>query len=269
MRISLGAPLGLRRPQQAQLRLGAASILLRSKNAELECRRLPESGLGPLQSIAQECIVSHEHLSIDVRLSCAWSRLLTLPAIAQLTREEHWQNYARARFEQIYADDADKWDIRVARNLPGRDRIAVAWPNELRERLLTHANVRSVRVDLLEQLALLLRQMPTFSGCLLEIEPGGAGMVLLSHGKFRRVRWCRFEDAQGLAAAVCAEWAGVQAIEPVPAGQIALVVASAAPSTDTDQAGAVQLLASRMGISRAFSLTNQMQCALSQPKANQ
>ena len=260
MRISASALPSLRRPIRAKLRLGAASIFLRSKDAELEHRRPMEAGLKPMQSMAEDCIASHKDLSIDVRISCAWSRLLTLPAVGQLTREEHWRNYARARFEQIYAENSDQWDIRVARDLPGRDRIAVAWSVELRERLLAHANVRSVRVDLLEQLDLLLTQIPTFSGCLLEIEPGGAAMVLLSYGKFRRARWCRFEDAQGLAAAVCAEWANVQAIETVPAGEIALALASVAPRADTDQARTVRLLASRLGISHAFSLTDRAQC---------
>jgi len=260
MRISAGVLPGLRRPKKAQLRLGAASIFLRSEDAELEHRHPPEGGLKSMQSTAEDCIASHKNLSIDVRVSCAWSRLFTLPAVGQLTREEHWQNYARARFEQIYAEDADEWHMRVARDLPGRDRIAVAWPVELRQRLLAHTNVRSVRVDLLEQLGLLLTQIPTFFGCLLEIEPGGAAMVLLSYGRFRRARWCRFEDAQGLAAAVCAEWASVQAIEAVPAGEIALALASTAPHADTDQARAVRLLASRMGISRAFSLTDRARC---------
>jgi hypothetical protein len=263
MRISVGATSRLRRSQLAHLRLGATTIHLRSKDEELEHRRLLEGGLGPMQSIAEQCIVSHKDLSIHVRLSCAWSRLLTLPAIEQLTREEHWRNYARARFEQIYGDDADQWDIQVARDLPGHNRLAVAWPTALRERLLALANVRSVRVDLLEQLGLLLAQIPTFSGCLLEIEPGGAGMVLLASGKVRRTRWCRSENAQGLAAAVCSEWAGVQANDTVPPGETALALASAAPRADTDQARAVRLLASRMGIARAFSLTDGTPCASS------
>ncbi len=260
MATSVGPSLHLRRPQQAQLRLGAASILLRSKDAELENRQLSEGGLEAMQSIAEECISSHKDLTFDVRLSCAWSRLLTLRAIEQLTREEHWRNYARARFEQIYADDADKWDIRVARNFPGDDRIAVAWPAALRQRLLAYANVRSVRVDLLEQLGRLLKKIPTFSGCLLETEPGGAAMALFSYGKLRRTRWCRFEDAQGLAAAVCAEWASVQASEAIPADEIALALADSPPHANTDQAGTIRLLASRMGISRAFSVIDAMQC---------
>ena len=263
MRLSVGAALPLRRPQLAHLRLGATAILLRSKDAELEHRRLLEGGLESMQSVAEQCIVLHKDLSIQVRLSCAWSRLLMLPAITQLTREEHWRNYARARFEQIYADDADKWDIRLARDLPGRNRLAVAWPAALRERLLALTNVRSVRVDLLEQLGLLLAQIPTFSGCLLEIEPGGAGMFLLSSGKLRRTRWCRFENAQGLAAAVCSEWAGVRTNEAVAPGETALALASAAPRADTDQARAVRLLASQMGISRAFSLADRTPCASS------
>jgi len=263
MRINVGASLRRHRPQRAQLRLGATSILLRSNDTELEHRRLPDGGLDSMRAIAEECIYSHKDLSIDVRISCAWSRLLTLPAIAQLSREEHWRNYARARFEQIYVDDADKWNIQVSRDLPGCDRIAVAWPGALHGPLLAFANVRSVRIGLLEQLGRLLDQIPTFSGCLLEIEPGGAGMLLLSYGKLRRARWCRFENAQGLAAAVCAEWASVQAIEAVPPSEIALALASAAPRADTDQARAVRLLASRLRICQAFSLTDRTQCASS------
>ncbi|HYA58889.1 MAG TPA: hypothetical protein VED85_00890, partial [Burkholderiaceae bacterium] len=217
-------------------------------------RHVHESSLDLIRTIASACIAAHADLSIDVRLSCAWSRMLILPALAQLTREERWRNYARARFEQVYTDSADGWDLRVARNWPDRDRLAVAWPRALREELSAHANVRSARVGALEYLGVLLAQMPNFSGCLAHIEAGGAGLLLLYEGCLRRVRWCRFENDDGLAATVSAEWAGVQATQTGEASEAALALAAAAGQLEVDAARTIERLASNLGISRTVCL---------------
>ncbi|HYA66629.1 MAG TPA: hypothetical protein VEE84_08065 [Burkholderiaceae bacterium] len=228
---------------------------LRTKDAELEHRSLHEIGLAAVRPVADALLTAHRQFHTNVQLSCAWARVLILPALAQLTREERWRNYARARFEQIYAASAQDWDIQLAGNWPGKDRVAVVWPTALREALAAHAHVRSVRVGLLEHLGVLLAQMPSFSGCLAQIESGGAGLLFVVAGRLCRVRWCRFEDAEGLAATAGAEWAGVQALESAEIGEAALALTSALSQDKVDQPRTAKLLASRLGISRAFSLS--------------
>ena len=254
MRNSFRLFLARRRGHRAQLRIGANCVTLRTKNEELEHRQLVEPGFGPACLTAEACIATHPELSIDARLSCAWTRVMILPALPQLTSEERWRNYARARFEQIYAAGSDSWDMRLGRSWPGADRVAVAWPTSLRAQLIGHRNVQSVRVTLLEDLEVLLSQMPTFSGCLAQIEECGAGLMLVRRGRLRRARWCRFEDAEGLAASMAAEWASVCVLEPIVAGDAALALSHSPIKDEITQSRTIHLLSAGLGASRAFAL---------------
>ncbi len=255
MRPDIGAALRLRRKQRAQLQIGTRSIALHTQGAAREQRTVDASGLGETCAAVRASLAAHPGLAIDVRLVCAWSHLLLLPWVAQLTREDRWQNYARARFEQVYGESAEAWDIRLARDWPGRDRLAVAWPAALREEIATHRNVRSVRIGLLEHLGVLLAREPAFSGCIAEIEPDGAGFLFLVAGHLRRARWSRFEDAEGLATAMRAEWASIVASEAVaPGAAAALALTPPAPQPASDRARTVAALADALGIRRVFTL---------------
>ena len=204
---------------------------------------------------ARALLAGHDKAQIDVHLACGWSRLLLLPWLDQLTNNQRWETYAQSRFEQVYGDNTDAWEIRVANNAPGQDRLAAAWPRPLRDTLAPHRNVRSARVGLLEHMGVLLAHEPEFSGCLIEIEIDGAGFVLLLNGRPRRVRWSRFDNDEGLSAAVRSEWASVLAAEPqAPGAGVALALTPPAPEAGSARAATVATLANGLGFARAFSL---------------
>jgi hypothetical protein len=244
---------------RATLLVGAQSLSLRGRDsgaaAASDNREIAGSGPADIAAALQTLLADHAELAIEVRVSCRWARLLLLPWVEQLTREERWNTYARARFEEVYGDDAQAWDIRVARDLPGRDRIAVAWPALLRDQLAAAPQVRSVRVDLLEHLGVLLEHEPVFSGCLAEIESDGAGFILLVDGRVRRVRWSHFDDPQGLATAMRTEWATVlagetMAIDTTPA----LAMTPPVPLPQSPRARIATAVAGGLGCKRAFCL---------------
>jgi hypothetical protein len=256
----MGAPFSLARRPCAFIQLGMQALLLRpalgvAEGAGLVARPLEPPGTAAACGAIRELLAHYDKTAIDVHLACGWSRLLLLPWMDQLSSEQRWENYAQARFEQVFGEDALAWEIHMARNVPGQDRIAVAWPMALRAAFAEHANVRSVRVGLLEHMGVLLAHEPDFSGCLIEIEADGAGFVLLLNGRPRRVRWSRFDDDEGLSAAVRSEWASVLAAEALaPGGAVGLALTPPIPERDSARAATVAALAIGLGFSRAFSL---------------
>jgi hypothetical protein len=216
---------------------------------------LAETGAAAGCAALEEALAGRDKSAIQIQLACCWSRLLLLPWVEHLTSEARWINYAQARFEQVYGEDALGWEIRVARDVPGNGRIAAAWPAALRNVLAAYPNVRGVRVALLEHLGVLLAHEPGFSGCIVEIEGGGAGVILLINGRPCRVRWSRFDSDEGLAAAVRSEWAGVLAAESaVPGHDPAIALVPPVPEPGSARAACVAALASGLGFHRAFSL---------------
>jgi len=202
----------------------------------IDKRRLAGPVVEEACAAIQQVLQAHPPGRLFVQLGSAWSRLMVLPWVDQLTSEDRWGNYARARFEQVYGDDSDGWELRLARDLPGRGRLAVAWPAALGTELRRHKSVRSVRLALLEHLGLLLEHEPQFSGCVLELEANGAGFLLLVDGEIRRVRWCRFGDAEGLLAAVRSEWVAVESAEAFePLQPPALALAPPAPERRSER----------------------------------
>jgi hypothetical protein len=233
----------LRGPSGADAFAGGAERVLESAGVEAACAGL------------QGLLAGHDKTPIAVHLASGWCRLLLLPWMDALTTDDRWRTYAQARFEQVFGDNALGWELHVPRDAPGRDRIVVAWPLALRQTLAAHRNVQSVRVGLLEHLGVLLRHEPDFSGCLIEIDADGAGFVLLHDGKPRRVRWCRFDDNDGLSASVRSEWANVLASESLPpAGEPGLALTPPVPVAGSERAATIGALATGLGFGRAFSL---------------
>lgn len=243
-----------------RLWIGGNRIRLQSGGAvdsavDLDAQAEREESLTQVCEAVRGMLASHPKVRVAVNLACRWSRILVLPWIAQLTREERWRNYARTRFEQVFGQAGDEWDLRIGRDAPGCDRIAVAWPERLRSAIASHGNVRTVRVDLLERLGVLLRHEPRFTGCLLELESDGAGFLLMLQGNVRRARWCRFDDADGLIGAVQSEWAIVgHEAGAQPNSRPALALTPPAPVTGSERAQIVAALAGNLGFRRAFCL---------------
>jgi hypothetical protein len=249
--------LGRRPAALLHLGMGAATLRAAGGLAQGLRAQCPVETAGPAGACAaaRALLAAHDKTRIDVHLACGWSRLLLLPWLDQLINEQRWDTYAQARFEQVYGEGTQDWLIRVGRDAPGRDRIAVAWPRVLSETLAAHANVRSARVGLLEHLGVLLAHEPDFSGCLIEIEGDGAGFLLLLNGRPCRVRWSRFDDDEGLGAAVRSEWASVLAAQSSePDAAPALALTPPLPDPGSARAATVGVLATGLGFTRAFSL---------------
>ncbi|SPE23218.1 hypothetical protein SBBP1_210012 [Burkholderiales bacterium] len=263
MRADIGAAVRLARQRlkkdRARLHIGTRSLALYTRSgqqwAERDRQTIAGAGLEDACAAVRALLAAHRDIAIDVHLACRWTRLLLLPWIDQLTREERWSNYARARFDQVYGEGAQAWDIRVGRDLPGRDRIAAAWPVLLQAEFASQRQVRSARVGLLEHLGILIAQEPRFSGCLIELDSDGAGFLLLVDGQMRRVRWCRFDHDDGLVTAVRSEWATVLAGEATaPGDNVALALTPPALEPGSRRNCTVAALASGLGFRRAFSL---------------
>lgn len=210
-------------------------------------------GAGEAEALAEAAAALAARLPrgarLDVRVASPLARIMVLPWSEAITGEARWQTFAQARFEQTYGDEGDRWEIRVARDLPGRDRIAVAWPAPLARALSGVRALRSARVGLLEHLAVLLHHMPAFTGCLAEIGEEGAAMVLVVSGEVRRARWRRHEDDASLAATLRSEWASVGAH-----GAAALALAPPAPPPASERAATVSALAEALGTTEVFTL---------------
>lgn len=231
------------------------TVALRSAGVPTRTLGLESAGLEAVCSATNALLADHGKAPVEVRLACAWSRILLLPWVAQLIREEHWRNFAAARFDELHGDDAANWDIRMARDIPGRGRMAVAWPRRLQEVLAGFGQVRSVRVDMLEHLGNLVRHQPRFSGCVIEIDTDGAGFLLLLEGAVQRVRWCRYDGVDALASAVHGEWAAVLAAHERPADVPAsLAVTPPALEAGSVRAEAIYELGARLGIREGFAL---------------
>jgi hypothetical protein len=246
---------GLRGRRPARLQIGMRSLALHGSGQAIASVDLEEPGLAPVCAAAGGLLGQHAELPVQVRLACGWSRILLLPWMAALAREDHWRNYATARFEENFGEEAAAWEIRIARDLPGHARVAVAWPRPLYETLGAHRGVVSARVGLLEHLGVLLAQAPRFSGCVIELDDDGAGFLLLVEGKLQRVRWRRYDGAQGLASAVHAEWASVLAARDDPTGiEPALAVTPPALVARSERGAAIKELGARLGVREGYSL---------------
>jgi len=233
-------------------------------------REVADLRLESIGGAVRELLLSDAGGPLDVHLASGCCRMLLLPWNRQLTSAERWHNLARARFEEKFGAASEEWDLRLAHDLPGRDRLAVAWPASLRDALAATPHVRSVRIDLLEQLTGLLAREPGRSGCIAEIEADGAQLLLLLGGRVRRIRSCRFEQAAELVSVLRAEWAALEptdgmtggakesvgdaasgavtrAAAGAPAGALALAVSTPFAQRDGARAGAFAALAAELG----------------------
>lgn len=247
------------RPERARgaalLDIGARSVALRRGEGPQDARTQAVAEPFDAQAIgaAVASLAAQEPAArLSAYLSAGLARILVLSWVDQLISEPRWTNYAASRFEQTFGEEPMDWDLHVARDLPGRDRIAVAWPMALRERLRAIPNLRSVRIGLLEHLDTLLSHSPRFSGVLAEVHDDGAGLVLVAGGVVRRARWRRFGHADDLATAMRSEWA---TLGDFPGAQApALAVVPPAPEPDTALAQAVSVLARSIGAREIFAL---------------
>jgi hypothetical protein len=235
------------------LEVSPRRVALLRAGGELDARSLGASDAGSaIAGAAAALAVQAAPGPLDVRLASGVARLMLLPWLDQLTTDERWRNYASGRFEQTFGENLEHWDLRIADDLPGRDRLVVAWPRPLREALEPLRHVRSVRLDLLEYLGYLLGYEPSFTGCLAEIRIDGAGLLLLQGGALRRARWRRFDDASDLANAVRSEW--VSAVPDAGGARVTLALAPPAPERGSDLEQTVVQLAQALGARHVFTL---------------
>jgi hypothetical protein len=244
---------------RTRLRIGRRSLDLQACTPAPDTRatRLDVAGasLEATCSAVQQLLAARAERSVEARLASGLCRLMLLQWNAQLTSAERWKNYARARFEDIFGADFEAWELHLATDLPGRDRVAVAWPARLRDTLAACPAVRSVRVDLLEQMGTLLARESGFSGCLAEIDIDGAAFLLFVDGRLRRIRSCRYDHAEELASALRAEWAALaQGDERASTRPLSIALVAPVAPREAERARALAALSSELGFARTLNL---------------
>ena len=226
----------------------------------VELRRLeaPGSDAAGLGRLATQLASSAPEREIRVVLRGSLARLMLLPWVDQLTGESRWREFAASRFEQTFGENLQDWDLQLASDWPGRDRLAAAWPAPVRAALDGCANVTSVRLEILEHLAALLAREPAWTGCLAEIGADGTMLVLVVRGRVGRARWRRSSDADGLAAVVRSEWAAVldRARGDAASGDPVLAIVPPAPVEGSERAAAVERVAQAIGARRILALSS-------------
>ncbi len=178
------------------------------------------------------------------------ARLFLLPWVPQLTRAERWQALAESRFEQIYGEPPDAWLLRVIDDRPPRPRLVVALPAGLARAVRDQLEPRRFTLGLLDALRALFEREPAFEGCVAEVGPRSACLMMFRAGELRRVRMRRYEAQEEILAAARSEWAA--ASTATDAASRAAVPTVALLAADAAALGA--RLVSALGGSRVLEL---------------
>jgi hypothetical protein len=142
-----------------------------------------------------------------VRKASNHARMWLLPWVPQLTSPERWNSLAVSRFEQSYGEPPEDWVLRVADDAPPRARLVAALPAGLLRALDQVARPGSIVIGLLEGVSRLIAREPAFHGCVAEVGPDSASLLMICRGELRRVRCRRFEHLEEVSAAARSEWA--------------------------------------------------------------
>ncbi len=229
------------------LAIGARDLVLRERG-RVVARQAFGTEEGSLHAALQRLIPSRPPAPMTARVAAGHARMLLLPWLPQLTRAERWLSLAASRFEQTFGEAADGWVVRVAQEAPPRARMAAAIPESLLHALQAAAKLRAVRIGLLDALGALLQREPAFTGCVSEVGPDSACLLMLWRGELRRVRTRRFEALEEISAAARSEWIATCGAESDSAARVAVAVLGESP-------GAAAYLSGAIGGSRVVELS--------------
>ncbi len=231
-----------------ELAIGPSDLELRERGRVLG-REPFGAEEGSLQAALQRLLPQRSAASIKATIAASHVRMLVLPWLPQLTRPDRWLSFAAGRFEQTFGEPPDDWVLRVADDLPPRARLAAAIPAALLKSLQHAARIRTLRIGLLDALGALLQREPVFSGCVAQVGPDSASLLMLWRGELRRVRMRRFDAFEEVAVAARSEWVAARGMEPDRAA------AGAAVALLGNTHGAEALLARALGCSRVVQLS--------------
>jgi hypothetical protein len=222
-----------------ELAVGARDLALRERGRVLAREAFgPEAG--SLQAALQRLLPQRPSAPMTASLSADHARMLLLPWLPQLTRPDRWLSLAASRFEQTFGETVDGWVLRVAQDAPPRARLAAAIPEALVQSLQAVAKLRAVRIRLLDALGALMEREPAFSGCVAQVGPHSACLLMLWQGHLRRIRTRRFDALEDLAAAARSEWIAARGPESKgAAARVAVAVLGERPGMATHLAGAI------------------------------
>lgn len=143
-----------------------------------------------------------------------WLRLFVLPFSPRLDAEARWDDFARARFEQLFGESAEGWQLAALSEPPPHPRLAAALPAPLLAGLRQGLGKRlqGVRAEPVLRLQALRAEQPRYTGALVELVPDAMLLTLLHAGVPQRVRLRRgAPDAPALQALLHTEWAALSA----------------------------------------------------------
>ena len=231
-----------------ELAIGPSDLELRERGRVLR-REAFGADEGSLHAALQRLLPQRPAASIKATVAANHARMLLLPWLPQLTRPDRWLSFAAGRFEQTFGEPPDGWVLRVADDLPPRVRLAAAIPAALLKSLQHAARIRTLRIGLLDALGALLQSEPVFSGCVAQVGPDSACLLMLWRGELRRVRMRRFDALEDLGVAARSEWIAARGAEPDR------VAATAAVALLGQVQGAPAMLAGALGCGRVVQLS--------------
>lgn len=137
---------------------------------------------------------------LRVLLSNHFTRVLLVPWLEQVTSPEELASYARLCFEDIYAESAAAWAMRLSPEAAGRARLAAAIPEGLLGRL--QADAQASGCCLVSVQPYLMAAFNRFSQALareeflfIVAEPGRSSLLLAREGGWASVRSVSLSDS--------------------------------------------------------------------------
>jgi hypothetical protein len=162
-----------------------------------------------------------EHLSrhapratVLASVASRWVRVFVLPFSPRLDAEARWDAFALARFEQLFGESAEGWQLAALSEPPPHPRLAAALPAPLLAGLRAGLGKRllGVRAEPVVRVQTLRAEQPRYTGALVELAPDAMLLTLLHQGVPQRVRLRRgAPDPAALQALLHTEWAALSA----------------------------------------------------------
>lgn len=235
-----------------ELSLDAEEIVLREQGRIVAREPIAVSD-DSLREVLRRVVGARAATPTRVRVAASRARIFLMPWVPQLTTPQRWRALAASRFEQSYGELPDDWSLRVADDLPPRPRLAVALPVPLLRTIQDVVKPRRLVIGLLEALGALLVREPAFHGCVAQIGPKSACLLMICGGELRRVRTRRYEAPEEIIAAARSEWAAAAATREGAAEKTLKPAAATVALLGTGTSSAATL-ASALGASRVLEL---------------
>jgi hypothetical protein len=164
---------------------------------------------------------------LRVLLSNHFTRVLLIPWVEQVTSPQELASYACICFEDIYAEPAAGWTLRLSPEAAGRARLAAALPDELLGRLQNQA--KSVGWRLLSVQPYLMAAFNRFSTAVAQddflfivAEPGRSSLLQARDGHWTSARAVSLANSDAALNALIARECALQRLDSAESATVYL-----------------------------------------------